>query len=212
MYKVNTKYFSTIDSEDKAYWVGFIMADGYIYKDLYVRVELSSIDKEHLEKFSESIESNIPIKTTVRKDVYIGDRKLNASPSCVFTISRKKVVKDLINIGVPNKDKTLTDVVPNIPKEFKRDFVRGYFDGDGCVSNRKTPEAYVLGLPSLLSYIVSDLNVNNKLYKDSIAEIPLHKLRWFSKKDLKSFYEYIYYKENITCLQRKQEVFKQIVL
>ena len=52
----NIKIFETINSEDSAYWLGFIYADGYIIANKNKRnyelgIELSSLDIEHLNKF-----------------------------------------------------------------------------------------------------------------------------------------------------------------
>ena len=55
----NEDYFKVIDSEDKAYWLGFISADGSVSKDAYhIRISLSSIDIKHLEKFLTCINAN----------------------------------------------------------------------------------------------------------------------------------------------------------
>lgn len=55
----NEDYFKVIDSEDKAYWLGFISADGSVSKDAYhIRISLSSIDIKHLEKFLICINAN----------------------------------------------------------------------------------------------------------------------------------------------------------
>ena len=212
MYKVDTKYFQTIDSQDKAYWLGFILADGYLYKDKYLRIELAEKDKEHLYKFRECLNSNIPIKKSVRKSNYIKGEVINNTPSYVFTVSRKDIVKDLIKLGITNIDKTKKDIVPAVPLEFKRDFVRGYFDGDGCVSNKKRPEAYLLGHKKLLNYAVSDLDINKKLYKEYHSELSLFKLRWWNKQDLEKLFDYLYQGNNITFLSRKKEIFSSIVL
>ena len=58
MYKYNKKYFEVIDTEEKAYWLGFIAADGNVRKDfLKMRIELNIKDKNHLEKFKKSLDT-----------------------------------------------------------------------------------------------------------------------------------------------------------
>lgn len=48
--------FSEINSEESAYWLGFMYADGYVTKEGYVGLALSIIDKDHLEKFNNFFE------------------------------------------------------------------------------------------------------------------------------------------------------------
>ena len=51
--KFNENVFDVIDSEEKAYWLGFIFADGYISsRDYGFEISLSIIDVEHLIKFN----------------------------------------------------------------------------------------------------------------------------------------------------------------
>ena len=61
---INSNYFETIDTEHKAYWLGFIYADGYLSisgKTKRMGVSLCLKDKVHLQNFSKCIESNYPI-------------------------------------------------------------------------------------------------------------------------------------------------------
>ncbi len=57
IYKINDYYFSDIDTEDKAYFLG---TDGYINdKRKYVYLTLQETDKDILEKFNKFIFRNI---------------------------------------------------------------------------------------------------------------------------------------------------------
>lgn len=53
--------------------------------------------------------------------------------------------KDISTLGaIKNKSLTLTFPSDDIvPKKFKRDFIRGYFDGDGCIWNGKRKKMVV---------------------------------------------------------------------
>lgn len=74
-YNYDRNYFETINSEEKAYWLGFIAADGNVAKKMNsMRINLNEIDRKHLEKFRESIKGNQPIKDSIREknhSVYI---------------------------------------------------------------------------------------------------------------------------------------------
>lgn len=61
-FNVNHDYFEKIDSEEKAYWLGFIAADGYVNKANCVGVTLASKDHAHLLKLAKATESTYEIK------------------------------------------------------------------------------------------------------------------------------------------------------
>lgn len=135
----NEDYFKVIDTEDKAYWLGFLYADGCInqsrnkntgnIKNQNLEVSLASVDHFHLEKLKMSIGYTGEIKTKIVK--------LNGKeyPCSRLTVSGIKFTDHLINKGcTPRKSLTLTFPGENIlPKELQNHFIRGYFDGDGCV-------------------------------------------------------------------------------
>lgn len=138
-YSVNQNYFSNIDNEWKAYWLGFLYADGYVIFDdstsktkCILGVGLSAKDEGHLFKLKDSLQTDSPIKRF--------NTNYKNCESSKLTVCNLKIVKDLCQLGcVPNKSLILqfpeTFIVPD---ELIRHFMRGYFDGDGCVSVNKT--------------------------------------------------------------------------
>ena len=74
-YNYNEKYFETIDNEHKAYWLGFLYADGYVepiyrknkIKAFRIEIGLSIEDKHHLELLLQDIESDVPISERNQK-------------------------------------------------------------------------------------------------------------------------------------------------
>ncbi len=226
-YNYNEKYFEQIDSEDKAYWLGFLYADGYIepiyrkekIKAMRIEIGLSSCDKYHLIKFINDIESNVPIT----------DRDIKVNGSICKTsrvrINNTKMCRDLITIGCTTK-KSLTLKFPStdiIPHNLLRHFIRGYFDGDGCISysernyiDKRNNKEYVqknivssiVGTKNFLSSIILQLNeynINFKLNEKSncgnASEIRLTK-----HNDLLNLYIYLYSNASI-CLSRKKDKF-----
>ncbi len=127
----NYDYFSMIDTEEKAYWLGFIYADGNVNKvKNTLTINLQAGDKKHLEKLNKCLEGNYSVKVT--EDIRGDKTYWNARLSVYST----KLVKDLINKGVvPNKTSVI--VFPTIQNDLVRHFIRGYFDGDGTVCERK---------------------------------------------------------------------------
>ncbi|MET3505599.1 hypothetical protein [Halalkalibacter oceani] len=136
-YTYNKNFFEKIDCEKKAYWLGFLYADGCInryYRNeklnaMSLEIGLSDKDRDHLQKFLSDIESNVPIKSKVVK---LNGEKYNSSK---VVVCNTKMCRDLIKLGcTPQKSLTLTFPNENIlPKQYIRDFIRGYFDGDGCI-------------------------------------------------------------------------------
>lgn len=125
MYSLNQNFFEIIDTEEKAYWLGFLYADGCIYvakNRKEVILELSTQDIEHIGLFNKHINSNRKIKITKR-----GYARLE--------IFNTKMVDDLINLGCISR-KSLKVKFPTeeiVPRYLIHHFIRGYMDGDGCI-------------------------------------------------------------------------------
>ena len=127
-WKFNKAFFDEWSSE-MAYVLGFLFADGYVFKNPRGSCFFCfcSTDKEIVRKIRDVLQSNHKIGLKFRnksnpkwKDAY------------VLQIGSKEVFKKLGAFGViPNK--SLVIRFPKVPPEFLGDFVRGYFDGDGCV-------------------------------------------------------------------------------
>lgn len=139
--KFNEHIFDIIDSEEKAYWLGFIYADGNINthkssKMSYTLIiALKSTDFKHLEKFCDFINYS-------KSNIKFINKKLNEKQyqQCRLEVHSKHLWESLNNLGVvPNKS-----LIIQFPKEsifsnksLIRHFIRGYFDGDGCISYYK---------------------------------------------------------------------------
>jgi hypothetical protein len=113
-----------------AYILGYWYADGCInHINNAHRFRITSKDKEQLFKFKNII-SNYG-KNSVFKRTYIYDLdKKNRIP--YLAINSKDIYNDIINIGGTER-KSLKCKFPDIPEKYIRDFIRGYFDGDGSI-------------------------------------------------------------------------------
>ena len=103
-YEYNVNYFKNIDTEEKAYWLGFIYADGCVSVseggNKRLKIALQKSDEGHLRKFVNSIDGNVQVK--------IKKAMLNGVDygCCEVQISGNELCSDLINLGVvPNKTK-----------------------------------------------------------------------------------------------------------
>ena len=129
-YKVNEDFFSVWGSK-MAYVLGYLYADGSIYKsERGSYVSVTSIDRDTISKIKRWLNSEHTVR--VDKSSY-SNNKLRYT----LRIGNKKIYQDLVSLGLyPNK--SLTVRLPLIPSEWFADFLRGYFDGDGCVSLYRT--------------------------------------------------------------------------
>ena len=177
-YNYHKDYFKNIDTEEKAYWLGFLYADGNVrVKDKYVlEIGLKADDELHLIKLANALGDNLSPKYKAVK----GKDKIYDSTKLL--IVNKNIVLDLIDKGcVPRKSMTLT--FPNekvLPKHLQRHFIRGYFDGDGSIywNNNKTCNNIcfnMLGTDDFLNKVYDilfdNLNITrNNLYKKQSSD------------------------------------------
>ncbi len=136
-YTYNHNYFENINTPEKAYWLGFIYADGGVYinsktNSCELSIKLQASDHGHLRKFNRALNGNV--------DVSFHTRQCNLNgkmyDTCQIRFYSEKIVRDLMRYGViPNK--TMTIRFPAIKEELYSDFIRGYFDGDGCICENK---------------------------------------------------------------------------
>lgn len=207
-YKIeNENMFEKIDTQEKAYWLGFIVADGSVQKmkcnSYRLSILLAYVDKNHLTKFKNFLKTEQPIKdnyTTLNNRKYLN--------SCL-RINSTKICNDLINCNVyPNK--STREIFPKniLPQELIRHFIRGYFDGDGCFSYSKSRNNNIIGsinfvgskdiLDNIFYYIsqisstTATVRENGKIYTLTIS------------KDLDSIMNYLYDDATI-YLDRKYE-------
>jgi len=129
--KFDNTVFDCIDSEEKAYWLGFLYADGNVSSTINnVELSLSAVDADHLEKYRKFLKNESPVK--ISAVTCNGKNFLR----CRLAVTNKHFKEQLVSLGcIPNKSLNL-----KFPKDiFKYDdlkyhFIRGYVDGDGCIS------------------------------------------------------------------------------
>jgi hypothetical protein len=216
-YSLNENYFENIDTEDKAYWLGFLYADGCVYFKQNIkcvlRIKLKNTEKYHIDLFNKCLNSNHPIKS--KKGYILKNNKKYNFESVEVSISNVKIVKDLINHGcMPNK--TFKLEFPNLDEKLMKHFIRGYFDGDGCICKRKdTNNSYCISIignenftKSLQKYLCKKFN-SDKIYNYKNGNIKVVTI--MNNKECIDFKNFIY--ENATIyLDRKKKIFEQIIL
>jgi len=209
-FTVDENYFENIDTQDKSYWLGFLYADGYVRmknnKSGELRLKLGLKDKQHIELFKSCIKSSHKIKD-IKSYVTVGDKKYESECS-TFSIYNTKIVSDLYRHGCVN-NKTFKIKLPNLKEDLIRHFIRGYFDGDGCISiptNIKIlgNEEFISSLQKLLCEKLNSSRVYN--YKNG----KIRSLIISNIKDTICFMNYIYQDSNI-FLERKRKIFNSLL-
>lgn len=211
---VNDDYFEQIDNDEKAYWLGFLYADGCvrIRREKYgiLKLKLSSKDIQHIEKFKEHINSTNNIKTLDEYYNYKGNRL--KTKSSYIEIYSTKMVNDLIKHGcIENKTNNINP--PNLDDKYIRHFIRGFFDGDGCISiyNKINLDFYICCASELfINWLYDEFNKINiskqTIFKNNKG---LFILRIRRINDLKIIFDYFYNNSNV-YLDRKKKIFDNI--
>lgn len=134
----NEDYFSDITLPNRAYWLGFIYADGWIinnpqkYKYEF-GMELRRTDKYILEHLCQELGGSHAITDKESNKLIKGNRYPSKTQSSVLRVYSKQIVSDLARHGI-SCNKSHSSVFPVVGENQFIDFLRGYFDGDGSLS------------------------------------------------------------------------------
>lgn len=209
----NENYFENIDSEDKAYFLGLIAADGCIINNkkkyrYMLCLKLHKKDIHILKSFKESIGSEKKIWCSKKRDM------------CEVTISGKKMINDLIKLGL-DSNKTFVLKYPEIEEKLEKHFLRGYVDGDGCIrintdkrdNSKRGDLRIVSGSIDILNKINERMNVLfntniNKLYGPKNANYKY--IGWAGMTDIEKIYYGLYEGSNL-FLYRKKIIFDEVM-
>lgn len=205
MTKFNENVFDIIDTREKAYWLGFLYADGAISSSRNtVELSLKSEDLKHLEKFRDFLECDS------NKHIFQDEVR------CRIAVTNKHLKQALINLGCgPQKSLTLTfPTKEQVPDIYLFDFVRGYIDGDGSVmlgldynGERTKPRLNILGTKEFLTELIQRTHWKpNKIGQRT--ENNVFSVGWGGK-FLEEYYDQLYEDAPI-YLDRKYEKYKEI--
>lgn len=210
--RIDETVFDTIDTEEKAYWLGFLYADGNLNsKEYKLEINLCANDWQHLKKFQDFLKYT---EDKVRISPNYGYK--GSDDICRFSVRNKHIWEALNSKGcTPRKSLTLTfpDKAIFSDKKLIFDFIRGYCDGDGTLGiypvagsiNHLRENLGFVGTESFLQSIVEFLGEytkvcpkkDNKAFKISYSDLKARKVA-------RMLYE------NATIyLDRKYQIYKQ---
>ena len=166
MWDLNEHFFDVIDTEEKAYWLGFIFADGYVAKDRPTfAMNLQYSDINHMQKLCDLLHYSRKIRTQVQEN----------STTCRMKFDNQNIYQNLISKGcVPQKSLILQFPDESIfvssnkysKEELIRHFLRGYVDGDDCITysdkEHKYAEFNVIGTKNFLQGMMKYLPCGEK--------------------------------------------------
>jgi len=196
-FNLNHEFFKVINTREKAYWLGFLLADGNICNNV-ISLQLSKKDLDHLKLFQ---------KTFLAEKYKIQFRK--TQDTCVISFKSKYLANDLISHGVTPRKSLTAEFPVGVPDELISAVIRGIFDGDGHVTicnNR--PQYGFTGTYKLLNSIQKFLNVNTKISKRKNANC--YQFVCNKEENFMKFYNYIY-KDATTHLSRKKQRFDELI-
>src|SRR5579859_2260251 len=195
------------------YLLGVFVSDGCVDKNLR-RATITSKDAKWLETISQNICSGKPISPK------------KSSDCSVLTINSRYIARWLIDHQcIPNKSLTLQ--MPEIPNQYFNQFLRGVFDGDGCVTiantigKTKQLRTYIVSASKDFVQQLSNILNNNELRHQIITISGKNKKCFDRQKDYNDCYCIVFtcanairfcnfiYRDTNICLDRKYQVFKK---
>lgn len=198
----NVHYFDKIDCEEKAYWLGFLFADGAITtngKSYDIELGLKLSDKEHVEKFAKAVGKEFIITDSYRARCILGSKHMFDTLCSYGCTTRKSLTLQFPKMSIFENSLLI------------QHFIRGYVDGDGCLSwaNKKHTRCVVsiLGTKEFLNGIINIFPPTCKLSKNNKNQDITLVLTYNGKIGF-DFCKYLY-KNSTIYLQRKYERYLQ---
>lgn len=218
-YSFNEYAFLTIDTQEKAYWLGFLMADGYNHESKNcVTIRLQNEDREHLEKLKKFLSFTGNIRTYHR----VTKKNHLERDYCELYLCSPIFCKILSEKGCIQRKTYVLQFPEYLSKNLLPHFLRGYFDGDGCISitrrknrtpNSKTYQFNIVGMQHVLQKMQEIICENAQVAKTTIAKHKNDKavtIHWSGYGVVLKILNFLY-KDATIYLQRKYEKYMYMV-
>ena len=230
-YSVDDDYFETINSQKKAYWLGWFITDGYVVTKLntqrqgihttnHIGLHLQKTDYSILEELKTELNATYHISTRESR-VYKGEngKAVNSKESCTLEFSSAKMIQDLAKYGI-HQNKTYDVVFPKeLDYKYYPGFIAGVISGDGCIDIKKNRKGFILrctiaGTQDLVQKIKDILvkeigcNPEKKISKYESSKC-LYRLELNQTETISLYY---WLKENgISLMERKNRVIEEFL-
>lgn len=203
MIEYNRHIFDNIDNAEKAYWLGFIVADGYLNDDKnMLRIKLGDKDKTHLEKFINFLNGDLSM---LKNEIH----NITGNTQWYVSTYAPQIHNALKKLNV-EQGKSGKEKIPPIEEKYYRDFIRGLWDGDGFIRESLNGIGLV-GSYECLSFV-------QEIFQKELGVKPLkiyshyntYKIEYRStKKAIPLIISYLYQDMDV-ALDRKMELANQI--
>jgi len=210
-YLIDSSYLNAINTERKAYFLGFFFADGCMLDDYQANITLNEKDGYILQEFTKDFSYNRPLESKKGKLSIIRGKTYVTRPQKVFRFFRRELNERLKSFGLcPNKSFVIRVPFEAVDDSLMPHFIRGYFDGDGSVNVAKnTNSAYIMSNLNFCKDIQGFLK-RNGIYSVIRPKGTIYRLYITRILDFKRFYDLIYTDASI-LLHRKKETFDKLI-
>lgn len=204
-YSFDYKFFDEIDNQNKAYILGLLLSDGNVSSNTSeVTLSLQEDDVEILQKVNDVMKNKKPLLYVD----YYHNKNQNWKNHYRLSFQSKYTKKSLAKYGcIPNKSLVLQ--YPNIlPKEFNKDLIRGYLDGDGHISKSESRVRLTSTRSfcnSVKSILESELGIHCTIMSEHKSETTAS-LQIAGTKQCKKFLDWIYDDAEL-YLDRKHNIY-----
>lgn len=236
-YSVDDNYFSTIDSQKKAYWLGWFITDGYVITKLnterqgnvnvnHLGLHLQKNDLNVLEELRNDLKSDYPISFRNKRESFYYVNKITqkgnliqSNESCTFEFSSAKMIQDLAKYGI-HQNKTYDVVFPKeLDGKYYPGFIAGVISGDGCIDIKKNRNTYILRctiagnldlVQNIHSILVKEIGVNadKKIFRyEHTAQ--LYRLE-LNQTETIALYNWLQ-KNGISLMERKNKLIEEFI-
>lgn len=213
--------FNPVNTPEAAYILGFYIADGCLNGNKFV-ITLNEKDKKILEKIRDYMS---PITKLIYKKETINKQGIVSHPMYSFAFACKEIVSCLEDLGLGKNKTYLSKSIKNIvPRELMWDFIRGYWDGDGCISSsnviknvKETSYNYINIGFTIISKdpdILNEMNeffieegINTHVYPDNKGN---YLVGTHSRSEVEKIYNKLYTSSNL-FMERKRTKFNEIM-
>ena len=206
VYPINENFFEEINCEANAYFLGLLAADGCLTTgNTSVRIGLQYKDVDILKRFIKELNTEKPLYFSK------ANPKRNSQPQYILEFSSQKMRKDLERHGLTTRKSLTLELFENILTDIFHHYIRGYFDGDGCVSwGEKVHHAICVTFVGShkfcekLTIFLNSINISSRATKSISKNYSYTNIR--GANNILRFYDFIY-KDATIFLDRKKNKF-----